>query len=86
MLTHGNIASNQNVATAGFSFDETDSCISFLPLSHITARALDYVMYGHGAQVVYCSNFDRLPQSMKEVRPTVFVGRAACLRENPAGG
>ena len=39
-----------------------------------TARALDYVMYNHGAQVAYCSNFDKLPQSMKEVRPTVFVG------------
>ena len=74
MLTHGNIATNQNVAAAGFSFDETDACISFLPLSHITARALDYVMYGHGAQVIYCSNFDKLPQAMKEVRPTVFVG------------
>ena len=74
MLTHGNIASNQNIAAANFSFNETDACISFLPLSHITARALDYVMYNHGAQVAYCSNFDKLPQSMKEVRPTVFVG------------
>ena len=74
MLTHGNIASNQNIAVLGYSFNETDACISFLPLSHITARALDYVMYGHGAQVIYCSNFDKLPQAMKEVRPTVFVG------------
>ena len=74
MLTHGNIAANQNFAAAEFSFGPTDACISFLPLSHITARALDYVMYGHGAQVVYCTNFDKLPQSMKEVRPTVFVG------------
>ncbi len=74
MLTHGNIASNQNVAVTGYSFDQSDACISFLPLSHITARALDYVMYGHGSQVVYCSNFDKLPQAMKEVRPTVFVG------------
>jgi long-chain acyl-CoA synthetase len=74
MLTHGNIASNQNLAVSGYDFNETDACISFLPLSHITARALDYVMYGHGAQVIYCSNFDRLPQAMKEVRPTVFVG------------
>jgi long-chain acyl-CoA synthetase len=31
-------------------------------------------MVGAGAQVAYCSNFDRLPQAMKEVRPTVFVG------------
>jgi long-chain acyl-CoA synthetase len=74
MLTHGNIASNQNYAAAEFSFNSTDTCISFLPLSHITARALDYVMYGHGAQVVYCSQFDQLPQAMREVKPTVFVG------------
>ena len=74
MLTHGNIATNQNLAAREFSFDETDACISFLPLSHITARALDYVMYNHGAQVAYCSQFDKLPQAMKEVRPTVFVG------------
>jgi long-chain acyl-CoA synthetase len=63
MLTHGNIAANQNYA-----------CISFLPLSHITARALDYVMYRCGAQVAYCSQFDKLPQAMREVHPTVIVG------------
>lgn len=74
MLTHGNIAVNQNVAACGIPFGPSDACISFLPLSHITARALDYVMYGFGAQVIYCSQFDKLPQSMKEVRPTVFVG------------
>lgn len=74
MLTHGNIAANQSCATAAFSFGPTDGCISFLPLSHITARALDYVMYGSGAQVAYCSQFDKLPTAMKEVRPTVIVG------------
>jgi len=74
VLTHGNIASNQNYAVADFNFDSTDACISFLPLSHITARALDYVMYNHGAQVAYCSQFDKLPQAMREVRPTVIVG------------
>ncbi len=73
-LTHGNIAANQNYTAVDFHFDATDSCISFLPLSHITARALDYVMYNAGAQVAYCSQFDRLPQAMREVRPTVIVG------------
>lgn len=74
MLTHGNIAVNQNYAAAEFSFDQNDACISFLPLSHITARALDYVMYTSGAQVAYCSQFDKLVDAMKQVRPTVFVG------------
>jgi len=73
-LTHGNIASNQNVAGVDFHFDSSDACISFLPLSHITARALDYVMYNSGAQIAYCSQFDKLPQAMKEIRPTVIVG------------
>jgi len=73
-LTHGNFASNQSIAAADFVFDWNDLCISFLPLSHVTARALDYVMFTHGAQVAYCSNFDRMPQAMLEVRPTVFVG------------
>ncbi len=73
-LSHGNFAANQNFAAVEFGFNSTDACISFLPLSHVTARALDYVMYNHGAQVAYCSQFDKLPQSMREVRPTVIVG------------
>ena len=73
-LTHGNIAANQNFCGAGFNFNPADSCISFLPLSHITARALDYVMYYYGAQVAYCSKFDKLPQAMRAVKPTVIVG------------
>ena len=73
-LTHANIAANQNYAPVGFHFDETDALISFLPLSHVTARALDYIMYTFGVQVAYCSKFDKLPQAMREIRPTVFVG------------
>ena len=74
MLTHGNVASNQSHCMDGYEINSNDSCISFLPLSHITARALDYAMYRVGAQVAYCPQFDKLPTAMKEVRPTVFVG------------
>jgi long-chain acyl-CoA synthetase len=73
-LTHGNFGSNQSCAAADFNFNVSDVCISFLPLSHVTARALDYVMFYSGAQVAYCSQFDKLPQAMKEIRPTVIVG------------
>jgi long-chain acyl-CoA synthetase len=74
VLTHGNIASNQNIAALDFDFTPADALISFLPLSHVTARALDYVMFTYGVQVAYCSKFDKLPQAMHEIRPTVFVG------------
>jgi long-chain acyl-CoA synthetase len=73
-LTHGNIAANQNIAADDFDFTPADALISFLPLSHITARALDYIMFFYGVQVAYCSKFDKLPQAMREIRPTVFVG------------
>lgn len=74
MLTHGNIAANQCHCIGGYDIGATDVCISFLPLSHITARALDYAMYNGGAQVAYCGQFDKLPVAMREVRPTFFVG------------
>src|SRR6185437_6464722 len=49
MLTHGNLAANLNVSTTAFSWNRHDSCISFLPLSHITARHADYALLCHGA-------------------------------------
>lgn len=73
MLTHGNLASNLNVTTNPLGFDATDTCISFLPLSHVTARHLDYALMHYGTQLAYCSKFDLLPAAMKQVRPTIFV-------------
>lgn len=74
MLTHGNIAANLNHSTTAFGWDEKHSSISFLPLSHITARHLDYALFCYGAVLAYCPQFDLLPQAMREVRPTIFVG------------
>jgi long-chain acyl-CoA synthetase len=73
MLTHGNIASNLNYSTRAFSWDPNSSCISFLPLSHITARHLDYALFCYGASIAYCGNFDRLPGALTTIQPTVFV-------------
>ena len=73
-LTHGNLASNVNVSTRPFGFTQKDSCISFLPLSHVTARHLDYALMCHGTQLAYCAKFDLLPAAMKAVQPTIFVG------------
>jgi long-chain acyl-CoA synthetase len=73
MLTHGNIASNLNYSTRSFAWDANSSCISFLPLSHITARHLDYALFCKGATLAYCGNFDKLPAALTAVQPTVFV-------------
>jgi long-chain acyl-CoA synthetase len=75
MLTHGNLASNFTVSLQGFPLkeDNSDLSLSFLPLSHITARHVDYAMFYHGVTIAYCPFIDALPQALKEVRPTVMV-------------
>src|SRR5256885_5246662 len=73
MLTHGNIASNMVFSLAKFNFVQGDTGISFLPLSHITARHLDYCLYLHAVVVAYCPHIEDLPQALLDVRPTVIV-------------
>ncbi len=73
MLTHGNLASNINLSTGSLGLGDKDICISFLPLSHVTARHLDYALLCHGTKLAYCPRFELLPEAMKSVRPTIFV-------------
>ena len=73
MLTHGNIASNLSVSLDMYEFDKNDLCVSFLPLSHVTARHLDYALMNAGVPLAYCPVIDELPQVMKEVQPTLIV-------------
>ena len=73
MLTHGNIASNLNVSLDMYEFDKDDLCISFLPLSHVTARHLDYALFNVGVPLAYCPVIEDLPRTMREVHPTLIV-------------
>ena len=73
ILTHGNIASNLGMTADLVDIGPGDVAVSFLPLSHITARHVDYLLFQRGVTVAYCPNFDDLPQALLEVRPTIFV-------------
>jgi long-chain acyl-CoA synthetase len=74
MLTHANMASNLSCSLSGFEFGPADLSISFLPLSHVTARHLDFAMLHLGAVLAYIPVPDQLTQALLEIRPTVFVG------------
>ena len=73
MLTHGNIASNIQCSLLGFDMHPGLVSISFLPLCHITARHVDFAMLYHGVTLAYCPFLDRLPASLLEVQPSIFV-------------
>jgi len=74
MLTHGNLASNLYTSLDAFVFIKNeDISLSFLPLSHITARHVDFGCMYRGVTLAYCPNFDDMPRMLKSVRPTFFV-------------
>ena len=74
MLTHGNIASNISAWLPGFEFGPGEICLSFLPLSHVTARNVDLGLLYRGTTLAYVPFIDQLPKALQEVRPTVFIG------------
>jgi long-chain acyl-CoA synthetase len=74
ILTHGNMASNIVYSLTGFAIRAGEISISFLPLSHVTARHVDFAMLSRGVTLAYVSFLDQLPQALLEVRPTIFVG------------
>jgi long-chain acyl-CoA synthetase len=73
MLTHGNMASNLNCSLAEFPVGADDVSISFLPLSHVTARHVDFALLYRGVTLAYIPLVDQLPRALREVRPTFFV-------------
>ena len=73
MLTHGNIASNIQCSLLGFDVHPGLLSVSFLPLCHITARHVDFAMLYHGVTLAYCPFIERLPETLLEVRPSLFV-------------
>jgi long-chain acyl-CoA synthetase len=73
MLTHGNIASNIQCSLLGFDVHPGLTSVSFLPLCHITARHVDFAMMYHGVTLAYCPFIERLPETLLEVAPSLFV-------------
>ena len=73
MLTQGNLASNLLHSMDLYDFQPGQVSISFLPLSHVTARHLDYAMFWHGVTVAYCPFFEQLLSALREVQPHFFV-------------
>jgi long-chain acyl-CoA synthetase len=74
MLSHNNLAWCALRAHQDAEWEPGDVYLSFLPLSHVTARHVDYVCYLAGVTITYCAVFDQLPQMLQEARPTIIVG------------
>jgi long-chain acyl-CoA synthetase len=74
VLTHANILANVRAATSVFNIGEGDSCLSFLPLSHVFERVDGYyLMLLQGAVIAYAESIDTVPQDLVDVQPTIVI-------------
>jgi long-chain acyl-CoA synthetase len=72
-LSHGNLTSNVLNSLNGFEIGRDEISVSFLPLSHVTARHVDFALLNRGVTLAYCPFIEQLPQTLLEVAPTIFV-------------
>jgi long-chain acyl-CoA synthetase len=73
MLTHGNFVSNVLACSELFSLGPKDQALSFLPLSHVFERTVDYLFFYRGVAIHYSPTIERVPHLLQEVRPTVLA-------------
>lgn len=74
MLTHINLSSNAtDSVNENDLYPASDVALSFLPLSHVYERMLDYVYLFSGLPLAYVDSMDGVPSALTEVRPTVLA-------------
>lgn len=88
MLSHQNISFNAltsiNELTGFEPGPDGEVAISFLPLTHVFARALQYAYIGSGISVYFCDP-DNLVDALPKVQPTAFASVPRVLEKVYAG-
>jgi long-chain acyl-CoA synthetase len=73
MLSHKNIISNLNGITELFDFGPEDRTLSFLPISHVFERTINYYLQSVGVSIYYAENLGTISANLKEVEPSIFI-------------
>lgn len=74
MLSHSNFVENVKVCLQQIPvIDETETFLSFLPLSHVFERTATYhVCCAQGSKIAYAQSLELLAKNMGEIKPTVM--------------
>ncbi|MFO7659084.1 MAG: long-chain fatty acid--CoA ligase [Bacteroidales bacterium] len=73
MLSHKNIMSNVYSITQIFDFNDTHRTLSFLPISHVFERTINYYFQRVGISIYYAENMGTITDNLKDVKPHVFI-------------
>ncbi len=73
VLTHDNLFSNVTAVTRIIAVDERDVTLSFLPLSHVLQRMVNFLFFSRGSTVAYARSVKTVAEDLVRVRPTKVV-------------
>lgn len=74
VLTHDNFVTNIINVTRVVDFGPRDTCLSFLPLSHVLERMAGYYsMLYRGVGIYYARRFDTIAEDLALARPTLMI-------------
>jgi long-subunit acyl-CoA synthetase (AMP-forming) len=75
MLSHGNLTFIAQRAQEILPVTADDRLISYLPLSHVAEQVVSHILsLATGACVYFAETIEKLPETLREVRPHVFLG------------
>ncbi|MEW6365347.1 MAG: long-chain fatty acid--CoA ligase [Acidobacteriota bacterium] len=73
MLMHSNLVSNVKSTSELIPLYPEDVALSFLPLSHILERMVDYLLMSKGVTLAYAESIEKVPVNLVEVHPTTMT-------------
>jgi long-chain acyl-CoA synthetase len=74
MLTHRNFIANYQGSFQRIQIDDSDSVLSFLPLSHVFERLAGYYFQAaYGVSIAYAENLTTVAEDIRKVRPTIVM-------------
>lgn len=73
-LTYRNIGFSGTTAVRNLGFTPQDRLISYLPLAHITERAMiEYASLNHGCTVTFNESLDTFQEDLRSANPSMFI-------------
>lgn len=72
MLSHNNLVSNFTVTSEVHPLGSTEKVLSFLPLSHVYERMVNYHFQYKGMSIYYAENMGTIVQDVNDIKPDIF--------------
>ncbi len=73
MLSHNNIVSNIKDCLTLIPIQKKEIVLSFLPLSHVFERTINYVYFAAGVSIYYADGLETISEHLQDIKPHYFT-------------